>query len=219
MRPRGSRPHTAGRRRCHGADWPVRRWWPCPACRCHDQPDARRCSTGRPCRGGAPRRARRPLSERIRAARAKPAGGQPGPTSTASSSSRNRPGRPRTTWSPGPEADRREARRTRRHARSVRVRGAADLPRQSHPRGRVPSPRDQRYRATVCFGASSTTDDLEGELMPASGPAPSRAAVEEALAGFVGMMDQRRRSAQSRSAAAGPTRWRAPRDPNLARGG
>jgi tRNA pseudouridine55 synthase len=42
------------------------------------------------------------------------------------------------------------------------------------------------YRATVCFGASSATDDLEGELAPSAGPAPSRAAVEEALAGFLG---------------------------------
>ena len=37
------------------------------------------------------------------------------------------------------------------------------------------------YRATICFGASSTTDDLEGELTPASGPAPTREAVEAAL--------------------------------------
>jgi tRNA pseudouridine55 synthase len=42
------------------------------------------------------------------------------------------------------------------------------------------------YRATVCFGASSTTDDLEGELTPFDGPAPTRAAVESALAGFLG---------------------------------
>jgi tRNA pseudouridine55 synthase len=42
------------------------------------------------------------------------------------------------------------------------------------------------YRATVCFGASSTTDDLEGELTPSRPPAPTRAAVEAALAGFVG---------------------------------
>ena len=27
----------------------------------------------------------------------------------------------------------------------------------------------KRYRATVCFGASSTTDDLEGALTPAAG--------------------------------------------------
>jgi tRNA pseudouridine55 synthase len=42
------------------------------------------------------------------------------------------------------------------------------------------------YRATVCFGASSTTDDLEGELTPLDGPAPARAAVEAALAAFLG---------------------------------
>jgi tRNA pseudouridine55 synthase len=42
------------------------------------------------------------------------------------------------------------------------------------------------YRATVCFGASSTTDDLEGELTPSSSPAPTREAVEAALAGFLG---------------------------------
>ena len=42
------------------------------------------------------------------------------------------------------------------------------------------------YRATVCFGASSTTDDLEGELTPADVPAPTRDAVEAALASFLG---------------------------------
>jgi tRNA pseudouridine55 synthase len=47
------------------------------------------------------------------------------------------------------------------------------------------------YRATVCFGASSTTDDLEGELTPASGPAPDRAAVEAALPEFIGTISQR----------------------------
>jgi tRNA pseudouridine55 synthase len=47
------------------------------------------------------------------------------------------------------------------------------------------------YRATVCFGASSTTDDLEGELTPTGAPAPSRAAVEGALAGFIGPISQR----------------------------
>jgi tRNA pseudouridine55 synthase len=48
----------------------------------------------------------------------------------------------------------------------------------------------KRYRATVCFGAASTTDDLEGELTP-SGTAPSRAAVEEALRAFLGPIEQR----------------------------
>jgi len=47
------------------------------------------------------------------------------------------------------------------------------------------------YRATVCFGASSTTDDLEGELTPSAAPAPSRATVEAALAGFIGPISQR----------------------------
>ena len=49
----------------------------------------------------------------------------------------------------------------------------------------------KRYRATVCFGASSTTDDLEGELRPSSGPAPTRDATELALAGFTGPISQR----------------------------
>ena len=47
------------------------------------------------------------------------------------------------------------------------------------------------YRATVCFGASSTTDDLEGELTPAIGPAPTREAVEAALPGLTGPISQR----------------------------
>jgi tRNA pseudouridine55 synthase len=47
------------------------------------------------------------------------------------------------------------------------------------------------YRATICFGASSTTDDLEGELTPSSGPAPTRAAVEAALTGLTGTIEQR----------------------------
>ena len=47
------------------------------------------------------------------------------------------------------------------------------------------------YRATVCFGASSTTDDLEGELTPSDGPAPTREAVEAALPGLTGTIRQR----------------------------
>jgi tRNA pseudouridine55 synthase len=49
----------------------------------------------------------------------------------------------------------------------------------------------KRYRATICFGASSTTDDLEGELTPTSGPAPSREDVDAALAGLTGPISQR----------------------------
>ena len=47
------------------------------------------------------------------------------------------------------------------------------------------------YRATVCFGATSTTDDLEGELTPASGPVPFRAVVEAALVDLTGPISQR----------------------------
>jgi tRNA pseudouridine55 synthase len=47
------------------------------------------------------------------------------------------------------------------------------------------------YRATVCFGASSTTDDLEGELTPADGPAPTEDAVRAALPGLTGTIRQR----------------------------
>ena len=47
------------------------------------------------------------------------------------------------------------------------------------------------YLATICFGASSVTDDLEGELTPVDGPAPSRDAVEAALGSFLGEVSQR----------------------------
>ena len=50
---------------------------------------------------------------------------------------------------------------------------------------------DKAYRATICFGANSNTDDLDGELTPVDGPAPTR---EEALAAFetfLGPQEQR----------------------------
>jgi tRNA pseudouridine55 synthase len=50
---------------------------------------------------------------------------------------------------------------------------------------------EKAYRATVCFGATSTTDDLEGELTPAAAPAPDRAAVEAAMTGLTGPISQR----------------------------
>jgi tRNA pseudouridine55 synthase len=43
----------------------------------------------------------------------------------------------------------------------------------------------------MVFGARSTTDDIDGELTPTGAPVPTRAQVEEALAGFVGTIDQR----------------------------
>jgi tRNA pseudouridine55 synthase len=50
---------------------------------------------------------------------------------------------------------------------------------------------DKGYRATVCFGATSTTDDLEGELTPVDGTPVDRAAVEAALDGQRGTFEQR----------------------------
>jgi tRNA pseudouridine55 synthase len=49
---------------------------------------------------------------------------------------------------------------------------------------------DKAYRATVCFGASSTTDDLDGELSPIPAPAPTRDGLEVALRTFVGQQLQ-----------------------------
>jgi len=48
----------------------------------------------------------------------------------------------------------------------------------------------KQYRAQVCFGARSTTDDLEGELTPSAEPAPTRERVERALVGFKGEIEQ-----------------------------
>jgi len=48
----------------------------------------------------------------------------------------------------------------------------------------------KQYRATVCFGAHSATDDLEGELTPTDTPAPTRADVEQALMAFTGEIEQ-----------------------------
>jgi tRNA pseudouridine55 synthase len=47
------------------------------------------------------------------------------------------------------------------------------------------------YRATICFGASSTTDDLEGTLEPAIGPAPTAEQVDAVLERFRGTIEQR----------------------------
>jgi len=47
----------------------------------------------------------------------------------------------------------------------------------------------KEYRALVCFGARSTTDDLDGELTP-TGQAPTRDEVESTLADFRGEIEQ-----------------------------
>lgn len=47
------------------------------------------------------------------------------------------------------------------------------------------------YRATICFGASSPTDDLDGELTPVDGPPIGAPALETALGGFRGEIRQR----------------------------
>ncbi|HEV8489018.1 MAG TPA: tRNA pseudouridine(55) synthase TruB [Candidatus Limnocylindrales bacterium] len=48
----------------------------------------------------------------------------------------------------------------------------------------------KEYRATVCFGATSTTDDLEGTLEPVAGPPVTPEAVEAALPAFRGRITQ-----------------------------
>ncbi len=48
----------------------------------------------------------------------------------------------------------------------------------------------KRYRATICFGATSTTDDIDGERTTIEGPPVTRAEVEGALAGMVGPLRQ-----------------------------
>jgi len=48
----------------------------------------------------------------------------------------------------------------------------------------------KEYRAVVCFGARSTTDDLEGELTPTDSRAPTRDEVADALRSFTGEIEQ-----------------------------
>ena len=50
---------------------------------------------------------------------------------------------------------------------------------------------DKSYRATVCFGSTSTTDDLDGELTPVDAPSSTREQVEATLATFLGRQEQR----------------------------
>lgn len=49
---------------------------------------------------------------------------------------------------------------------------------------------DKAYRATVVFGDSSTTDDIDGVLTPGEASPPDRLALESALAAFRGRIEQ-----------------------------
>jgi tRNA pseudouridine55 synthase len=48
----------------------------------------------------------------------------------------------------------------------------------------------KRYRATICFGESSTTDDIDGDRTPVEGPRVTREAVEAAMAALTGPIRQ-----------------------------
>ena len=48
----------------------------------------------------------------------------------------------------------------------------------------------KQYEAEVTFGATSSTDDVEGQITPTGLPPPDEAALRTALAGFVGLIDQ-----------------------------
>ena len=50
---------------------------------------------------------------------------------------------------------------------------------------------DKEYRATICFGWTSPTDDRDGELTRGDGPAPSKEDLEQALTAFRGQIEQR----------------------------
>ena len=49
---------------------------------------------------------------------------------------------------------------------------------------------DKEYRALICFGARSTTDDLEGELTPSGAQPPSRDQVERQMHDLTGQIEQ-----------------------------
>jgi tRNA pseudouridine55 synthase len=48
----------------------------------------------------------------------------------------------------------------------------------------------KRYRATICFGDTSTTDDIDGERTPVDGPPLTREAVEAGMAAHTGPIRQ-----------------------------
>lgn len=49
---------------------------------------------------------------------------------------------------------------------------------------------EKRYRASVVFGARSTTDDLDGEMTPSDAPMPTRETVDATLEEFRGSIEQ-----------------------------
>lgn len=49
---------------------------------------------------------------------------------------------------------------------------------------------EKAYRASIVFGASSTTDDIDGEMTPSEVAAPDRETVEAALSDFRGQIEQ-----------------------------
>ena len=48
----------------------------------------------------------------------------------------------------------------------------------------------KRYTATICFGETSTTDDIDGERTPIAGPPVTRAALEAGLGSLTGSLRQ-----------------------------
>jgi len=76
--------------------------------------------------------------------------------------------------------------RARRDPRPVRLRRAAPLPGGRHAGGGVPPRRRQGLPGDRHLRRASTTDDLEGELVAAAGPPPTREAVAVALGGLPG---------------------------------
>jgi tRNA pseudouridine55 synthase len=49
---------------------------------------------------------------------------------------------------------------------------------------------NKHYRATICFGATSSTDDIDGERTPIEGPPISRSSVEAEMAAMTGPLSQ-----------------------------
>jgi len=49
---------------------------------------------------------------------------------------------------------------------------------------------EKAYRASIVFGASSTTDDIDGEMTPSEVAAPDRETVEAAVSDFRGQIEQ-----------------------------